>query len=289
MTQGLLAPGETLAKMTVEAIVGRGGMGVVYKVRDPKSHIPYAVKVLHPHLLGQRDFVKRFRTEAKTASKFKHINTVHVEKLKGWGGALYYVMEFVDGRPLEEILAERGPFHLDRALRIVRDVAGGLACIHSKGYVHRDVKPGNVLVRPDDHVKLIDFGLAQKFGWAKRTRSGHVMGTAKYMPPELIEGSEVRPFTDVYSLGITAYELLTGAVPFNSDNADVLVDMQLYAKHKPLAAVLGGVDDTLSDFVDRMLAKRPRERIPSAQLVHGWLDFYITTGNFAPLPGSRYP
>ena len=287
MSEGLLAPGAALGKMVVEGILGKGGMGVVYKVRDPNTNVPYAAKILHPHLRKERDFVKRFKTEAKTASKFKHINTVHVEKLKGWGKVVYYVMEFVDGRLLEEILAETGPFAVDRALAIVRDIAAGLECIHSKRYVHRDVKPGNVLIRPDDHVKLIDFGLAQKWGAPKRTKSGHVMGTARYMAPELIEGTYVYPETDIYALGVMTYELLTGKAPFNSDNIDVILDMHLYGKHKPLMAAVENIDQKLDKFVDKMLAKNPDDRIRSARLVHGWLDYYVTTATFAPVPGTK--
>jgi serine/threonine-protein kinase len=286
MTGGVLAPGEAIGRFAVEGVAGRGGMGVVYKVRDPNDGLPYAVKVLHPHLVGEREFVRRFKTEARIGSRLSHINTVHVVKLRGWGSIKYYAMEFVEGRPLEEMLTETKALPVQRAVRIIRDVAGGLQYMHAKGYVHRDVKPGNILVRPDDHVKLIDFGLAQRSGAPRRTKSGHIMGTAKYMSPELIEGSHVGPQTDVYSLGIMAYEMIAGKAPFIAGDADTLMDMQLYSKHRPLEAVAQGIDERLSVFVDRMLAKRARERIPSAQLVQGWCDFYMHTGEFAKVPGT---
>lgn len=286
MTGGVLAPGEAIGRFAVEGVAGRGGMGVVYKVRDPDNGLPFAVKVLHPHLLEEREFVRRFKTEAKIGSKLNHVNTVHVVKLRGWGSIKYYVMEFVEGRPLEEMLAETKSLSVGRVVRIIRDVAAGLAYIHSKRYVHRDVKPGNVLVRPDDHVKLIDFGLAQRCGLPRKTRSGHIMGTAKYMSPELIEGSNVCPQTDVYSLGIMAYEMIAGRAPFVAADAETLMDMQLYSKHKTLESVAAGAGERLSVFVDRMLAKRVRERIPSAQVVQGWCDFYMHTGEFARVPGA---
>jgi serine/threonine-protein kinase len=259
-------------------------MGVVYKVRDPKTLTPYAAKVLHPRLLSAKDFVKRFKTEAKTAAHLKHLNTVHAFKLKGWEGTLYYIMEFVDGPVLEEILRRSGALPCERALAIARDVAAGLAYIHSKSYVHRDVKPGNVLVRPDDHVKLIDFGLAQRCGIVTRTKSGHVMGTAKYMAPELIDGTDARPETDIYSLGIMTYEMLTGKAPFDCQDADMLMDMQLYSKHRPLCDAMKGADIYLGEFLDRMLAKKMKERIADARTVQGWFDFYVTNGWFAPVP-----
>ena len=280
----VLSPGDTLSDLVVEGILGTGGMSIVYKVRDPRTKMPYAAKVLDPHLMCERDFVKRFKTEAKTAAKLTHMNIVHALKLSGWEGTLYYIMELVEGGPLDETLTTQGAFPMERALVIVRDVAAGLEYAHSMRYVHRDVKPGNILVRPDDHVKLIDFGLAQKFGRVIRTRSGHVMGTAKYMAPELIEGTEAWPQTDIYALGCLTYELLAGRPPFDGDDADLLMDMHLYSRHRPLTEVVKGADWNLSHLIDRMLAKDMSQRVSSAQAIHGWLDFYAANGWFANVP-----
>lgn len=284
MAMPLLSPGDTVGRFTVETILGHGGMGVVYKVRDPKTQMPYAAKVLNPDRMSGRDFVKRFRTEAKTAAKLTHMNVVHAFKLKGWQGTLFYVMELVDGRALDEILKNDARLTLARSLVIVRDVAAALDYVHSKRYVHRDVKPGNVLVRADDHVKLIDFGLSQRPGRVKRTRSGHVMGTAKYMAPELIAGAWAYPHTDIYALGCLMYELLSGKPPFDADDADLITDMHLYSRHKPLSKVVSGLDENLSLLVDRMLVKDVARRASSARAIHGWLDFSIANNWFANLP-----
>ena len=132
------------------------------------------------------------------------------------------------------------------AIVILRDTAAALEYIHSKRFVHRDVKPGNILVRPDDHVKVIDFGLAQKRGKIQRTKSGHVMCTAKYMAPELIEGVETYAETDIYALGCMTYELISGKPPFDGDDVGLLTDMHLYSKPKPLCEVVTGLDLNLS-------------------------------------------
>jgi eukaryotic-like serine/threonine-protein kinase len=278
-----LEPGSNLGRFTVEGILGRGGMGVVYKVRDPHSKMPYAAKVLNRASVGERDFVKRFKTEAKTAKRFSHMNIVHAFKLRRWEGTYFYVMELVDGRPLDEAIRVE-EMSRDRALGAVRDLAAALDFIHSKRFVHRDVKPDNVLIRADGHVKLLDFGLAQRFGRVTRTKSGHVMGTAKYMAPELIQGTVVYPETDIYALGVVMYELVAGRPPFEADHGDVLMDMHLYVKHKPLVDAVPGTDRNLSSFIDRMLVKDPSRRATSARTVNSWLEFYLTKGWFADVP-----
>ncbi len=279
-----LEPGDLLGRWQVERVLGRGGMGTVYKIRDPRSKMPYAAKVLHPELVRERDFVRRFRREAKVARRLKHMNVVHVFALKRRRGTLFYVMEFVEGSALDEMHDSQGDLGLERTVRIIKEAAAGLKYIHSRRYVHRDVKPGNVLIRSDAHLKIADFGLAQKTGWVKRTRTGHVLGTAKYMAPELVEGGRVGPHTDVYALGCMAYELLAGKPPFEADNTNVLLDLHLYLRPRPLVEIKPGLDEKLDRFVRCMMAKRASRRVPSAQMVHGWFDYYLVNGRFADLP-----
>lgn len=282
--RAVLEPGEHLGRYEVEAVLGRGGMGVVYKVRDPRSKMAYAAKVLHWDARDRRDSIGRFKTEARIARRLVHMNVVHVFELKSSKGALFYIMELVEGVALDEYLETESPLPLDRALAVVREVAAALQYVHSKRYVHRDVKPGNVLVRTDGHLKLGDFGLAQKFGRVRQTRSGHVLGTAKYMAPELIEGTKVYPQTDIYALGVMTYELIAGKAPFEADSTEVYMDLHLYAKHRPLLDAKKGTDRNLSLFVDKMLAKSLSRRVPSAQMVYSWMDFYLVNGFFADLP-----
>lgn len=285
MTGGL-EPGSRLGRYEVEQLIGQGGMGRIYKVRDPRSKLPYAVKVLHPELSRARDFIRRFKAEAKIARRLSHMNVVHVFAMKRRQKTLYYVMEFVEGASLAQRLEGGRRFTLDEALGIIRETATGLIYIHSKRFVHRDIKPGNILIRRDDHLKIADFGLAQRAGGVQRTRSGHVMGTAKYMAPELIEGTWAGSRTDIYALGCMAYELIAGRPPFIADHAEVYMDMHQYIVPKPLTECVEGIDRTLSLFVGKMLEKSMSRRVPSAQMVHAWLDFYLTNGYFADLPSA---
>ena len=272
-----------LGRFVVEEPVGRGGMGIVYKVRDPRSKMPYAAKVLNRAVACQRDFVKRFKHEAKAGKEFSHMSLVHVFLLKRWEDTWFYVMELLNGRPLTEV-AQDSDVSFDRRLAILRDVASALDYLHSKRYVHRDIKPDNVLIRADGHLKIIDFGLAQKFGRATRTRFGEVMGTAKYMAPELINGANVSPATDIYALGVMAYELLSGRAPFDAGHTKVIMDMHLYMKPRPLHDVVDGIDKNLGIMVDRMLAKDPTRRLNSARLVQSLIEMYLASGRFPELP-----
>lgn len=281
---GVPEPGEKLGRYLVESTIGRGGMGVVCKIRDPRSDMPYAAKVLHPELARQREFARRFRHEAKIARRLRHMNVTHVFKLRRWRGTLFYVMEYVPGIALDEMLRDREKPPLDEAIAIIREIAAGLNYVHSRRFVHRDIKPGNVLIRTDGHLKITDFGLAQRPGRAKTTRSGDIMGTAKYMAPELIRGGRLTPRTDIYALGCLAYELITGKPPFQADNTEVYMDLHLYVR--PRSLELDGADRRLSLFVDKMLSKSVSRRVPSARMVHSWFDFYLTDGQFAELPNS---
>ena len=214
------------------------------------------------------------------------MNIVHAFKLRRWEGTYYYIMELVEGRPLDEADKE-DKFSLARSLAVVRDVAAALDYIHSKRYVHRDIKPGNVLIRPDGHVKVLDFGLAQKFGRVKRTKSGHVMGTAKYMAPELIQGTEVYAETDIYALGIIAYEL---------DRRKAAVRRRPRKRaygHAPLRQAQAAYRRGPRRRQELEPLRRPHARQgpvrgarPRPSTVHSWLDFYVTKGWFAEVPRS---
>lgn len=281
---GAPEPGERLGRYLVESTIGRGGMGVVCKIRDPRSDMPYAAKVLHPELARRREFARRFKREAKIARRLRHMNVTHVFKLRRWRKTLFYAMEYVQGAALDEMLRDREKPTLDEAIDIIRKIAAGLNYVHSRRFIHRDIKPGNVLIRHDGHLKITDFGLAQRPGRAKCTRSGDIMGTAKYMAPELICGGRLTPRTDIYSLGCLAYELIAGRPPFEADSTEVYMDLHLSTPAKPLELI--GADRKLSLFVEKMLSKSVSRRVPSARMVHSWFDFYLTNGQFAELPNS---
>ncbi len=196
-------------------LVARGGMAEVYRAHDRLLDRPVALKVLFPELSVDRSFVERFRREAQAAANLSHPNIVPVFDWGEDGGTYFIVMEFVDGRPLSAILRTAGPLHPDRAAEIGADVAGALAYAHRHGVVHRDVKPGNVLITDEGIVKVTDFGIARAVNTEESlTQTGAVMGTATYFSPEQAEGVGVDSRSDIYSLGVVLFEMVCGRPPF---------------------------------------------------------------------------
>jgi eukaryotic-like serine/threonine-protein kinase len=199
-------------------LIARGGMAEVYRALDRLLDRPVALKVLFPELSVDRAFVERFRREAQAAAKLSHPNIVPVFDWGEDAGSYFIVMEFIDGRPLSAVLRETGPLEPVRAAQITAQVAAALASAHRHGVVHRDIKPGNVLITDDGQVKVTDFGIARAVNTEESlTQTGAVMGTATYFSPEQAEGIGVDARTDIYSLGVVLFEMLTGRPPFLGD------------------------------------------------------------------------
>ena len=199
-------------------LVARGGMAEVYRAHDRLLDRPVALKVLFPELSVDRAFVERFRREAQAAANLSHPNIVPVFDWGEDNGTYFIVMEFIDGRALSSILRTAGPMHPDRAAEIGADVAVALAYAHRHGVIHRDVKPGNVLITEDGMVKVTDFGIARAINTEESlTQTGAVMGTATYFSPEQAEGMGVDARSDIYSLGVVLFEMVTGRPPFMGD------------------------------------------------------------------------
>src|ERR1700722_3665318 len=200
-------------------LVARGGMAEGYRAHDRLLDRPVAVKVLFPELSIDRTFVERFRREAQAAANLSH---PHIVPVFDWGednGTYFIVMEFIDGRPLSSILRTAGPLHPDRAAEIAADVALALDYAHRHGVIHRDIKPGNVLITDEGQVKVTDFGIARAVNTDESlTQTGAVMGTATYFSPEQAEGLGVDPRSDIYSLGVVIYEMVAGRPPFTGDS-----------------------------------------------------------------------
>ena len=217
-------------------------MGEVWEAEDIRLGRSVAVKVLRPELSGDPEFLHRFRVEARTVASLDHSGIAAVydygedDGPLGGGHTAYLVMELVRGEPLSSLIA-RGPLEPEQTLRIMEQAARALQAAHERGYVHRDVKPGNILIRVDGKVKLTDFGIAKAADAVPVTRSGMVMGTAHYIAPEQASGAEAGPAGDVYSLGIVGYECLAGHRPFRAESAVAVAMMQVREPPPPLPDV----------------------------------------------------
>ncbi|HVL04268.1 MAG TPA: protein kinase, partial [Acidimicrobiales bacterium] len=207
------------ARYELHRRIARGGMADVFLARDSLLDRPVAVKVLFPEFATDPTFVQRFRREAQAAANLSHPNIVSVYDWGEEGGTYFIVMEYVEGHSLAQTIKNESRIHPDRAADITTDVAAALGFAHRNGVVHRDVKPGNVLISPNGQVKVADFGIARAVSNQENlTQAGTVMGTATYFSPEQARGESVDPRSDVYSLGVVLYEMLTGRPPFTGDS-----------------------------------------------------------------------
>jgi eukaryotic-like serine/threonine-protein kinase len=239
-------------------LLGQGGMGAVYKGRDPDLDRPVAIKVV---LDTSADFVERFRREAKAVARLHHPNVVQVYDFgQDDAGHPFFVMELVEGRPLDELLAERGRFSPDEIASVLAQAAAGLQAAHEAGIIHRDIKPSNLILDPKGRVKLVDFGIARLDNTPMLTSPSSLLGTPTYMSPEQVAGKPVDGRTDLYSLGISAFHLLTGRPPFEAREPIALALMHL---NDPLPSLIERAPDTpppLAALIVRLCAKEPDRR-----------------------------
>jgi serine/threonine-protein kinase len=240
-------------------------MAAVWEAEDRVLTRRVAIKVLHPHLAGDDAFRTRFRREAVAAAKLAHPNIVTTYDTGRDADVAYIVMELVDGTTLARLLKAEGPLPVARAVDIAAQVADALACAHAHGVVHRDVKPANILLREDGHVKVADFGIAKAGAGNDLTRTGVVMGTAKYLSPEQVSGNPADAGSDVYALGIVLYEMLCGAPPFVGETELSTAVARLTAAPGRLRDRRQDVPRSLEAVVLRSLARDPAARFQSAE------------------------
>ncbi|NOX62875.1 MAG: protein kinase [Chloroflexi bacterium] len=261
----MLQPGDLLGPYRIEREIGRGGMAVVYLATHQRLDRPVALKVLHAHLQSNEAFVERFLFEARAAARLDHFNIVRVHDAGHIDGVDYIAMEFVEGESLAEILQRvAGPLPLDFSLSVLKQVAAALDYAHARGIVHRDIKPSNILVRDNGHALLTDFGIARAASHSDQTQTGTIVGTPEYMSPEQATGRVVDGRSDVYSLGVVAFHMLTGRPPFRGENAQAI----LYAHvHQPLPDPLlinPELPQAIAPVLAVVTAKEPYQRYPTA-------------------------
>lgn len=248
--------------------IARGGMADVVLARDQLLERPVAVKILFAEFATDTAFVERFRREAQAAAGLNHPNIVGVYDWGREGNTYFIVMEYVDGRSLADLLRTEGTLHPDRAADIATDVAAALGFAHRNGVVHRDIKPGNVLISSAGLVKVTDFGIARAISHNAEealTQTGSVMGTATYFSPEQAQGKAVDPRSDLYSLGVVMYEMVCGSAPFKAENPVAVAYKHVQEQVVPPSQVNPSVPASYEAITMRLLAKNPDARYASAE------------------------
>ena len=261
--------------------LGAGGMANVYLAEDQELGRRVAIKILNDRHAGDDQFVERFRREAKNAAALSHPNIVSIYDRGEAEGTYYIAMEFLDGRSLKELIVGRGPAPVTVSVEYARQILQALRFAHRHGIVHRDIKPHNVLVDAEGRVKVTDFGIARA-GTSQMTEAGSIVGTAQYLSPEQARGAAVDQRSDVYSLGIVLYELLTGTLPFNGDTPVEIAMKHLSTVPEPPSTRRPDVPRDLDLIVMRALAKDPADRYQSAEEMDADLERFARGAAVSP-------
>ncbi|MGY1772054.1 protein kinase domain-containing protein [Blastococcus sp. SYSU D00813] len=282
--------GRIADRYELRSLLATGGMGQVWRASDTLLGRDVALKVLRSEFTGNPEFLARFRAEARHTAVLSHPNIATLfdygEVPVGPGSPehlAYLVMELVDGESLSQVLAREGRLDPDRTADVLRQTAAGLGAAHSLGVVHRDVKPGNVLVARDGTVKLTDFGIASSAASVPLTGTGQIIGTAHYISPEQAQGAPASPASDVYALGLVGYEMLAGRRAFDGENSVQVVMRHINEPPPPLP---DDVPEPLRALVGRALAKDPAQRFPDGAAFRDAVDAARAGRPVAPLPGA---
>jgi serine/threonine-protein kinase len=253
-----------LPGLKVLSQLGEGGMGTVYKALDGRLGRTVAVKVLAAHLASDPAFVTRFLREARYLAQVRHDSLVTIYDVVTAGATPYFVMEHVEGDSLAGHLEARGPLPWNEAWRLLDPILAAVAAIHGAGLVHRDLKPGNVLLDKEGRAKVMDFGLAKGLSDAALTQEGVILGTPEYMAPEQAKGDAVGPPADVYALGVLAYRMVSGSLPFKGANTMATLRMHCQDEPAPLGERVPGIPAGVAAWIARAMNKPPEARFRDA-------------------------
>lgn len=266
-----LEVGTTVGDYQIVSVLGRGGMGKVFKVRNLLSDRIEAMKALLPGMDPSPELVERFLREIKVVAGLEHPGIAALRTALRVDNQILMIMEYVEGSSVHQML-QGGSIEAARAVRFTRQALEALGYAHRRGVVHRDVKPGNILIGPDDRVKLTDFGIASRSGDPKLTGAGVALGSLHYMSPEQMKAEAFDGRSDLYSVGVTLYEMVTGQPPVQGSSFYTILKAHLDEKPRPAANLVPGLAPELSRVIDKSLEKAPEARFQTAEEFHAALD-----------------
>ncbi len=245
--------------------IGAGGMAIVYKAKDLLLNRVVTIKVLREQFVTDEDFIRRFRREAQSAASLSHPNIVSIYDVGKDGDTEYIVMEYVEGRNLKEIIREYAPLSTEQSINLARQITGAIQNAHEHHIIHRDIKPHNILVTAEGHAKVTDFGIARAVSSATVTHTGDIVGSVHYLSPEQAKGIQSNEQSDIYSLGIVLYELLTGKVPYDGETPIAIALKHLQQQPVPPSKLNPRIGKAFETVIMRAIAKSPEQRYLSAK------------------------
>ena len=267
------------SRYRVVQLLGRGGMGAVYRVWDEELNRDVALKLIRPEIAADADVIERFKREIQLSSRVTHKNVLRVYDLGEADGTRFLTMQFVEGRDLSSLIKELGPLPVPRLISLFRQICKGLQAAHEQGVVHRDLKPQNIMVEGTDNLLITDFGLAKNLGASAMTEMGALMGTPAYMSPEQVRGQAVDKRSDIYSLGVILYEMASGKTPFAGGSVFEVMMRRLSTPPRPLGDLNPAIPAYLRKIVERCLAVEASARYQSVEEILADLDASTFTTN----------
>ncbi|HVH09947.1 MAG TPA: protein kinase, partial [Gemmatimonadales bacterium] len=279
-------------KYRIERLLGKGGMGAVFLAHDLTLEREVAIKVLPPDVAQDEQVVRRFHQEAKTAAKLDHPNIIPIYRVESEGGLNYFVMKYISGTSLEDVLEKKQPLPVPEIQRILWEAACALGHAHQRGVVHRDVKPANIMFDHDDRVMLTDFGISKALQAATGlTATGMIIGTPHYMAPEQGKGAAVDGRADQYSLAVVGYRMITAELPFGGDSVHTIIYKHIYEEPPLVSTKRPGIPGALTAAIARGLSKEPELRFPTMEdfATAVWPEQPVASPTRAPTSGRSRP